>query len=92
MRRREFILALGAVAATSAWPALARAAIPRVGYFWPGFKAPNVGGAGLRQGPQDRGYVLGRNLILEERCAEADPSRTRALVSEVLALGVDESR
>ena len=50
MRRREFIAALGAAAAKSAWPAPARAAIPRVGYFWSGFKEPNVGGAGLRLG------------------------------------------
>ncbi len=89
MRRRSFLGLVAATAASGAWPAPAMATIPRVGYFWPGFKEPNVGGAGLRQGLQDRGYVLGQNLILEERYAEGDPSRTRALVSELLALGVD---
>jgi putative ABC transport system substrate-binding protein len=89
MRRREFIVALGAAAAQSAWPASARAAIPRVGYFWPESKEPNVCGAGLRQGLRDRGYVLGGTLLLEERYADGDPSRTRALIAELLALGVD---
>ena len=48
-----------------------------------------MGVAGLRQGLQERGYVLGRNLLLEERYAEGDPSRTRDLITELLALGVD---
>jgi putative tryptophan/tyrosine transport system substrate-binding protein len=70
-----------------AWPAPARAQgkIPRVGYYWPGFPDPNVGIAGLRQGLQERGYVLGRNLILEERHAEGEPARTRELITELLA-------
>ena len=93
MRRREFIGLLGgaATAASGAWPAPARAQgkIPRIGYFWNDFPDPNVGLAGLRQGLQERGYVLGRNLLLEERYAEGDPSRTRDLITELLALGVD---
>jgi putative tryptophan/tyrosine transport system substrate-binding protein len=48
-----------------------------------------VGIAGLRRRLQERGYVLGRNLILEERYAEGDPARTRELITELLALGVD---
>ncbi|MFY9968636.1 MAG: hypothetical protein WAK41_04385, partial [Roseiarcus sp.] len=63
--------------------------IPRIGYFWNDFPDPNVGLAGLRQGLQERGYVLGRNLILEERYAEGDPARTRDLITELLRLGVD---
>ena len=89
MRRREFIAALGAAAA---WPPPARAQpakIPRIGYFWPGFPDPNVGLAGLRQGLADRGYVLGRNLLLEERYAEGDFRRQPGLIAELLALGVD---
>ena len=93
MRRREFIGLLGAAATTAsaAWPAPARSQekIPRIGYFWNDFPDPNVGVAGLRQGLQERGYVLGRNLLLEERYAEGDPSRTRDLITELLALGVD---
>jgi putative ABC transport system substrate-binding protein len=81
MRRRAFITALGA---SAAWPLAARAQpakIPRVGYFWPGFPEPNVGVAGLRQGLQERGYHLGRNLLLEERYAEGHAARTRALIA-----------
>ena len=92
MRRREFIGVLGAVATVAgAWPAPGRAQgkIPRIGYFWNDFPDPNVGLAGLRQGLQERGYVLGRNLILEERYAEGDPARTRDLITELLRLGVD---
>jgi len=94
MRRREFIgvLAGAAAAAPSAWPLPARAQpakIPRIGYFWPGFPDPNVGLAGLRQGLAERGFVLGRNLLLEERYAEGHLERTPALIAELLALGVD---
>ncbi len=92
MRRREFIGLLGgaAIIASGAWPAPvgAQGKIPRIGYFW-NFPDPNVGLAGLRQGLQERGYVLGRNLLLEERYAEGDPSRARELIAELLALGVD---
>jgi hypothetical protein len=88
MRRRALIGGLGAAAARSAWPSLARAEIPHVGYFWPGFKDPTVGGAAcardckiaVRPWPQPHsGGALRRG----------GPSRTRTLVSELLALGVD---
>ena len=90
MKRREFTALLGYAAA--AWPigTLAQSVrIPRVGYFWPWFPDPNVGLAGLRQGLADRGYVLGRNLLLEERYAEGDMARNWALLTDLLALGVD---
>jgi ABC-type uncharacterized transport system substrate-binding protein len=91
MRRRDFFGLLGVAAAAGycAWPARAQAKIPRVGCFWNDFPDPNVSLAGLRQGLQERGYVLGRNLLLEERYAEGDPSRARELIAELLALGVD---
>jgi putative tryptophan/tyrosine transport system substrate-binding protein len=89
MRRRTFVVGLSAAAA--AWPlaAQAQAKIPRVGYFWPSFPEPNVGLAGLRQGLEECGYVLGRSLLLEERYAEGHPERTRDLIGELLAQGVD---
>jgi putative tryptophan/tyrosine transport system substrate-binding protein len=92
MRRREFIALLGAAAAPSAWMSPARALpakIPRVGYVWFGFRDPNISLAGLRQGLADRGYVLGRNLLLEERYAEGDRARVPGLIAELLALDVD---
>jgi putative ABC transport system substrate-binding protein len=90
MRRRTFIVALGCAAV---WPLAAqaqvKAKIPLVGYFWPGFNDPNVGLAGLRQGLEEHGYILGRNLLLEERYAEGDMARNWPLLTELLALGVE---
>ena len=85
MRRRDFFGLLGGAATAArrvAAPARAQGKIPRIGYFWNDFPDPNVGVAGLRQGLQERGYVLGRNLLLEERYAEGDPARTRDLITD----------
>ena len=90
MRRREFIAALGSAAA--AWPGAARAQaakIPRIGFVWFGFPEANISIAGLRKGLADRGYVLGRNILLEERYAEGDRARVQGLITELLALDVD---
>src|SRR6201997_3691640 len=89
MRRREFITLLGGAAV---WPLAARAqqaAIPRVGYVFVGAHGTDVSNAGLRQGLTDRGYEIGRNLILEERYADGKSDRIPALISELLALNVD---
>ena len=89
MRRREFLL--GAAAAAS-WPPAGRAQstkIPRVGYVWVGVRDSHEGLSGLRKGLVDRGYELGRNLMLEERYAAGDPTRIPALIAELLALDVD---
>lgn len=68
MRRREFITLFGGAAA--AWALAVRAEqagdAPRIGYIWignPGNDQETL--AGIRQGLQDRGYVFGRNLMLE---------------------------
>jgi putative tryptophan/tyrosine transport system substrate-binding protein len=76
MKRRQFIAALGG--AVVAWPHAARSqkpAVPRVGYVWIGARGTDVSNAGLRQGLADVGYVIGRNLILEERYANGNPER-----------------
>ncbi len=90
MRRREFI---GAVGLATAWPAVMRAqpaSVPRVGYIWLGDKGTDAAsGAGLRQGLADRGYVLGQNLIFEERYAEGKAENVPALLGELLALQVN---
>ncbi len=87
MRRREFITLIGAVWAL---PAKAQQTIPRIGYIWIGTReGTDVSNAGLRQGLADRGYEIGRNLILEERYADGDSARVPSLISELLALHVD---
>jgi putative tryptophan/tyrosine transport system substrate-binding protein len=48
-----------------------------------------VGNAGLRQGLMDRGYVVGRNLMIEERYAGGNLERIPALIAELLAMNID---
>lgn len=89
MRRRDFMSLVGSAAL--AWPLAARAqqpAIPRVGYIWIGGRG-EVSNAGLRQGLAERGYIVGRNLALEERYAEGNAERVPVLISELLALKID---
>jgi ABC-type uncharacterized transport system substrate-binding protein len=90
LRRREFITLLGGAAT---WPLAARAQqerrVPRVGYVWIGDPGTDESIDGLRQGLEDRGYVLGRNLALEERYAKGNADRVPALIAELLALKVD---
>ena len=42
----------------------------KVGYVSIGARGTEVGHAGLRQGLEDKGYVIGRDLALEERYAD----------------------
>jgi putative ABC transport system substrate-binding protein len=88
MRRRAFIAGLGGAAA---WPLAARAqgAMRRVGYVWIGARGTDVSIAGLRQGFVDKGYVIGRDLALEERYADGHAEQVPALIAELLALNVD---
>ena len=90
MKRREFFTLL--CGALVAWPRIARSqkqAVPRVGYIWIGARGTDVSNAGLRQGLTDLGYVIGRDLILEERYANGNPDRVPRLIDELLALNVD---
>jgi putative tryptophan/tyrosine transport system substrate-binding protein len=91
LRRRQLITLLGGTAATL--PLAARAqqpTMPRVGFIWIGARGTDLSQvAGLRQGLSDRGYVLGRNLALEERYADGNPDRVPVLIAELLALRID---
>src|ERR1700694_2419448 len=90
MKRREFITLLGGVVVAS--PRAARSqkqTVRRVGYIWIGARGTDVSNAGLRQGLADLGYVVGRNLVLEERYADGNPERVPGLIAELLALHVD---
>jgi putative ABC transport system substrate-binding protein len=90
MKRRELIILLGG--AVLGWPRAARtqqSAVPRVGYVWAGARGTDGSTAGLRRGLADLGYVLGRNLLLEERYADGNPERVAPLIDELLALNVN---
>ena len=89
-RRRLIAVLLASAAAARALAARAQQpAIPRVGYVSSGARTgTDVSNAGLRQGLSDRGYEIGRNLILEERYAGGQTERIPALIAELLALKV----
>ena len=88
MRRRDFLGALGGVAA--AWPLTAWAqAVPVVGFLngqSPGPWASIV--AAFRQGLLELGYVEGRNVAIEYRWAEGRPERLPAFATELVQLKV----
>jgi putative ABC transport system substrate-binding protein len=82
MRRREFIRALGGVAA---WPLAARAQpspVPVVGILSGTNSEARLIGA-IRQGLEEAGYVEGRNVVFEARFAEGRFERLPALAAEL---------
>ena len=88
MRRREFIVTLGAVAT---WPLVARAQqgerLRRVGVLIPYSEGDAEGKAviaALQGGLQDLGWTEGRNFRFDIRWAAGDPDRARALARELI--------
>jgi putative tryptophan/tyrosine transport system substrate-binding protein len=93
MRRREFVAALGGVAA---FAFAARAERPegvrRVGVLIYGAEDDPVTETrveGLREGLHRLDWVEGHNLALDFRFGAADPRRIRASAKELVALGPD---
>ena len=85
MKRRTFIAGLGGAAA---WPVVARgqpSSVPRVGYVWIGARGTEVNVAGLSQGLVDQGYLVGRDVVIEDRYADGYAERLPALIAELLA-------
>ena len=93
MRRRELLSLAGAAAA---WSFAARAQstkIPRVGFVWigsPERESQAVGG--LKKELAERGYVLGRDLVFEERYAYGKQDQIPPLIAEVPAAWRRRSR
>jgi putative ABC transport system substrate-binding protein len=85
MRRREFIVLLGAA---SAWPLGARAqqpAMPVIGFL--GSDTPELYAnrlRALRQGLGETGFFEGQNLKIEYRWAEGHNDRLPSLTAELV--------
>src|SRR5215471_2967861 len=91
MRRREFILLIGA----AAWPFTTnaqQAKIPHIGYLLTSSLELPEGRQFLdafRQGLHELGYVEGQNIAMEFRAANGEIERFPALTSELVRLKVD---
>jgi putative ABC transport system substrate-binding protein len=86
LRRREFIVGLGGVAA--AWPLTAGAqqrAMPVVGFLHAGSPEP-IGNrvAAFRKGLSETGYVEGRSVAIEFRWAHNELDRLPELVADLV--------
>jgi putative ABC transport system substrate-binding protein len=64
--------------------------MPRIGYL-AGVDSTTAGPLvkAFRQGLRDRGYIDGKNILVEYRYAEGKPDRVQSLVSELVQLKVD---
>jgi putative ABC transport system substrate-binding protein len=84
--RREFIAALGGAAA---WPLVVRAqqpGLPVIGYLALGSPGPNsLYGGPFLQGLAQAGYVPDRNLVIEFRGANFNPSVLPRLAADLVA-------
>lgn len=90
MRRREFLGAVGAVAA--AWPLDARAQpgkVPIIGVLALGSPPVESFMQSLRSGLQTLGYTEGRNIALVIRSADGVAGRLPELAAELAGLKVD---
>jgi putative ABC transport system substrate-binding protein len=58
-------------------------------YVWIGARGTEVNAAGLSQGLVDQGYLIGRDVVIEDRYADGYAERVPALIAELLALKVD---
>jgi ABC-type uncharacterized transport system substrate-binding protein len=91
IRRREFLTLLGGVAT---WPLAASAQqpakVPRIGYLSPASANAHVLRVeAFRAGLADLGYLEGRNIVIEYRCAEGRYERLPELAAELVHLEVD---
>jgi putative ABC transport system substrate-binding protein len=89
MRRRAFISLIGGA---MAWPLVARAekSTSRRRIFWISTDSqPDPFLDGFREGLQKRGYVEGRNLVLELHYAQGNPGALRRVIPELTRGDID---
>jgi putative tryptophan/tyrosine transport system substrate-binding protein len=90
MRRRDFITLIGGAAA---WPIVAQAQSPqsvrRIGVIMGLPESDRQGQACLqafRLSLESRGWVVGRNIQIDDRWAEGDPGKARSYAMELIRL------
>src|SRR5262245_36804725 len=89
MRRRAFLTLLGgAPLAMSAAAHAQQAGVRRLGYLGTGGPSPVLLDA-FREGLRERGWVEGRNLLIEYRFAEGRMDRLPGLAEELVRLNVE---
>ena len=89
-RRRQFLLATGALLAVPLGAAAQRSdGSVRLGYLWIGPPdSDRLTLRGIRQGLIDVGLVEGRNLRIDARYADSRPERLPGLAKELVEIGV----
>jgi len=88
--RRGLIVALAAVIASTAGLGQNQVREANIGYISPGIQGIINGYlGGVRKGLSNRGYVEGRNLVIEERYADGFTDRLPSLISGLLAKKMD---
>jgi len=93
MNRRGALIVLGAVVLAGPLPTISLAQprpIPRIGLLIP--ETMNTDAAridALRSGLRERGYIEGRNIVIEARAADGNYDRLPGMAAELVALKVD---
>jgi putative ABC transport system substrate-binding protein len=90
MRRREFIVALGGVAALPLAAHGQPKVLPRrVGFLLVGFSPDSKAAQFFQQGLREAGHTEGRDVVIEWRAAGGDYGRIPALIEELIRSRVE---
>lgn len=90
MKRRDLLLALGAVAVRMGTVQAQQSAMPVIGYLGPEAPVPFASRVrAFREGLAEAGFVEGRNVAIEFRWAEGQYARLPELAADLVARRVD---
>lgn len=91
MRRREFLIFVGAVAAVCPAASIAQKPVSRIGVLWHAGSAEEEDTylSVLKQAFRDLGYVEGKNIVFENRFPAEQEERFHSMAQELAASKVD---